>query len=146
MIPGGAIFSGKGAIGGADIQQNPDYGQPIGGSVNLGSNPMNQVTNQGSRRKRYRDAYDAASKFREQTDYKANKEAKAKEDARAQRATMKIADDISVMEGFTDEPFTLQGQKGTRGGILGGIGSAVGGYFRGPLGGQIGGAIGSSFG
>mgnify|MGYP003125997756 FL=1 len=98
------------------------------------------------RKKRYRDAYDAASKFKEQTDYKAKQEAQAKENARAQRATMKIADDISVMEGFTDEPFTLQGQKGTRGGILGTVGSAVGGYFGGPLGGQIGGAIGSSFG
>ena len=98
------------------------------------------------RRNRYRDAVDAASKFKDTTDYKARKEAKEKANARAQRATMKISDDISVMEGFTDEPFTLQGQKGTRGGILGTIGSAVGGYAFGPLGGQIGGAIGSSFG
>ena len=143
MIPGGAIYSGIGAIGGAGVQQNPDYGQTPGSGVTLGSDPMNRSS---GRKKRYRDAYDAASKFREQTDYKANKEAKAKEDARAQRATMKISDDISVMEGYTDEPFTIQGQKGTRGGILGTIGSAVGGYAFGPLGGQIGGAIGSSFG
>lgn len=143
MIPGGAIYSGSGAIGGAGVQQNPDYGQTPGSGVTLGSDPMNRSS---GRKKRYRDAYDAASKFREQTDYKANKEAKAKEDARAQRATMKISDDISVMEGYTDEPFTIEGQKGTRGGILGTVGSAVGGYFGGPLGGQIGGAIGSSFG
>ena len=141
MIPGSGIFSGSGAIGGAGVQQNPDYGQPTDGSVNLGANPMNKP-----RRNRFRDAVDAASKFKETTDYKARKEAKEKESARAQRATMKIADDISVMEGFTDEPFTIQGQKGTRGGILGTVGSAVGGYFGGPLGGQIGGAIGSSFG
>ena len=141
MIPGSGIFSGSGAIGGAGIQQNPDYGQPTDGSVNLGANPMNKP-----RRNRFRDAVDAASKFKETTDYKARKQAKEKESARAQRATMKIADDISVMEGFTDEPFTIQGQKGTRGGILGTVGSAVGGYFGGPLGGQIGGAIGSSFG
>ena len=141
MIPGSGIFSGPGAIGGAGVQQNPDYGQPTDGSVNLGANPMNKP-----RRNRFRDAVDAASKFKETTDYKARKEAKEKESARAQRATMKIADDISVMEGFTDEPFTIQGQKGTRGGILGTVGSAVGGYFGGPLGGQIGGAIGSSFG
>ena len=141
MIPGSGIFSGSGAIGGAGIQQNPDYGQPTDGSVNLGANPMNKP-----RRNRFRDAVDAASKFKDTTDYKARKEAKEKESARAQRATMKIADDISVMEGFTDEPFTIQGQKGTRGGILGTVGSAVGGYFGGPLGGQIGGAIGSSFG
>ena len=108
MIPGGAIFSGSGAIGGAGVQQNPDYGQTPGSGVTLGSDPMNRSS---GRKKRYRDAYDAASKFREQTDYKANKEAKAKEDARAQRATMKISDDISVMEGYTNEPFTIQGQK-----------------------------------
>ena len=139
MIPGSGIFSGSGAIGGAGIQQNPDYGQPTDGSVNLGVNPMNKP-----RRNRYRDAVDAASKFKDTTDYKARKEAKEKE--AAQRQTMKISDDISVMEGYTDPGFTLEGQKGTRGGILGTIGSAVGGYAFGPLGGQIGGAIGSSFG
>ena len=139
MIPGSGIFSGSGAIGGAGVQQNPDYGQPTDGSVNLGVNPMNK-----SRRNRYRDAVDAASKFKDTTDYKARREAKEKE--AAQRQTMKISDDISVMEGYTDPGFTLEGQKGTRGGILGTIGSAVGGYFGGPLGGQIGGTIGSSFG
>mgnify|MGYP003145647078 CR=1 FL=1 len=97
-----------------------------------------------SRKDRYRDAVDAASKFKDTTDYKARKE--AKENQAAQKATMKIADDISVMEGYQDPGFTIEGQKGTRGGILGGIGSAVGGYFGGPLGGQIGGMIGSSFG
>ena len=139
MIPGSGIFSGSGAIGGAGIQQNPDYGQPTDGSVNLGANPMNKP-----RRNRYRDAVDAASKFKDTTDYKARKEAKEKE--AAQRATMKISDDISVMEGYTDPGYTIEGQKGTRGGILGTVGSAVGGYFGGPLGGQIGGAIGGSFG
>ena len=141
MIPGSGIFSGPGAIGGAGVQQNPDYGQPTDGSVNLGVNPMNKP-----RRNRFRDAVDAASKFKSTTDYKARKEAKEKENARAQRATMKISDDISVMEGFTDEPFTIQGQQGTRGRILGGIGSAVGGFIGGPIGGQVGGMIGSSFG
>lgn len=139
MIPGSGIFSGSGAIGAAGIQQNPDYGQPTGGSVNLGSNPMNKP-----RRNRYRDAVDAASKFRDTTDYKARKE--AKEEEAAKRATMKISDDISVMEGYTDPGYTIQGQQGTRGRILGTIGSAIGGAAFGPLGGQIGGAIGSSFG
>jgi hypothetical protein len=115
-------------------------------TITMDSFSSNETSSGSGRKKRYRDAYDAASKFKAQTDYKAKQEAQAKENARAQRATMKIADDISVMEGFTDEPFTLQGQKGTRGGILGTIGSAVGGYAFGPLGGQIGGAIGSSFG
>ena len=98
----------------------------------------------GGKRNRFRDAVDAASKFKSTTDYKARKEAKEKE--AAQRQTMKIADDISVMEGYTDPGFTLQGQQGTRGRILGGIGSAVGGFIGGPVGGQVGGMIGSSFG
>ena len=98
----------------------------------------------GGKKNKFRDALVAASKYKDQTDYKARRE--AKENQAAQRATMKISDDISVMEGYTDPGFTLEGQKGTRGGILGTIGSAVGGYFGGPLGGQIGGAIGSSFG
>ena len=51
-----------------------------------------------SRKDRYRDAVDAASKFKDTTDYKARREAKEKE--AAQRQTMKISDDISVMEGI----------------------------------------------
>ena len=143
MIPGGAIYSGSGAIGGAGVQQNPDYGQTPGSGVTLGSDPMNVSS---GRKKRYRDAYDAASKFKEQTDYKAEKEASIKDNKGRDKATMKIAPDISVMEGYQDPGFTFEGQKGTRGGILGTVGSAVGGYFGGPLGGQIGGTIGSSFG
>ena len=117
MIPGSGIFSGSGAIGGAGVQQNPDYGQPTDGSVNLGANPMNK-----SRRNRFRDAVDAASKFKSTTDYKARKEAKEK--AAAERQTMKISDDISVMEGYTDPGFTLQGQQGRS--LLGPVGAAVG--------------------
>ena len=118
MIPGSGIFSGAGAIGGAGVQQNPDYGQPKGGSVNLGSDPMNR----GSRKNKFRDALMAASKYKDQTDYKAKKEAEEKE--KAQTATMKISDDISVMEGYTDPGFTLQGQQGRS--LLGPVGAAVG--------------------
>ena len=118
MIPGSGIFSGAGAIGGAGVQQNPDYGQPTGGSVNLGSDPMNR----GSRKNKFRDALMAASKYKDQTDYKARKEAKEK--AAAERQTMKISDDISVMEGYTDPGFTLQGQQGRS--LLGPVGAAVG--------------------
>ena len=97
-----------------------------------------------TRKQKYRDALDAASKFKQQTDYKAEKEAEEK--TAAKKATMKIAPDISVMEGYQDPGFTFEGQKGTRGGILGTVGSAVGGFIGGPIGGQVGGMIGSSFG
>ena len=97
-----------------------------------------------TRKDRYRDAVDAATKFKNTTDYKARREAEEKEQVSApKRATMKIAPDASVIEGYTDPGFTVQGQQGS--GLLGTVGSAVGGYFGGPLGGQIGGAIGSSF-
>ena len=76
----------------------------------------------GGRKNKFRDALVAASKYKDQTDYKARKEAKEK--AAAERQTMKISDDISVMEGYTDPGFTLQGQQGTS--LLGPIGAAVG--------------------
>lgn len=125
-------FTGGGLIGNYDAFKD---------SPQVDYNPPEKKK---TRKDRYRDAVDAATKFKDTTDYKARREAKEKE--AAQRHTMKISDDISVMEGYTDPGFTLEGQKGTRGGILGTVGSAVGGYAFGPLGGQIGGAIGSSFG
>ena len=125
-------FTGGGLIGNYDAFKD---------SPQVDYNPPEKKK---TRKDRYRDAVDAATKFKDTTDYKARREAKEKE--AAQRQTMKISDDISVMEGYTDPGFTLEGQKGTRGGKLGTVGSAVGGYAFGPLGGQIGGAIGSSFG
>ena len=76
----------------------------------------------GGKKNKFRDALVAASKYKDQTDYKARKEAKEK--AAAERQTMKISDDISVMEGYTDPGFTLEGQKGRS--ILGPVGAAVG--------------------
>ena len=76
----------------------------------------------GNKKNKFRDALVAASKYKDQTDYKARKEAKEK--AAAERQTMKISDDISVMEGYTDPGFTLQGQQGRS--LLGPVGAAVG--------------------
>ena len=76
----------------------------------------------GKSKNKFRDALIAASKYKDQTDYKARKEAQEKE--KAQTATMKISDDISVMEGYRDPGFTIEGQKGS--GFLGPIGAAVG--------------------
>ena len=78
----------------------------------------------GGRKNKFRDALVAASKYKDQTDYKARKEAEEKEKQAAQRQTMKISDDISVMEGYTDPGFTLQGQQGRS--LLGPVGAAVG--------------------
>ena len=78
----------------------------------------------GGRKNKFRDALVAASKYKDQTDYKARKEAEEKEKQAAQRQTMKISDDISVMEGYTAPGFTLQGQQGRS--LLGPVGAAVG--------------------
>ena len=78
----------------------------------------------GGKKNKFRDALMAASKYKDQTDYKAKKEAEEKEKQAAQRQTMKISDDISVMEGYTDPGFTLQGQQGRS--LLGPVGAAVG--------------------
>ena len=146
MIPGGAIYSGIGAIGGAGVQQNPDYGQTPGSGVTLGSDPMNRSS---GRKKRYREAYDAATKFKEQTDYKAEKEASIKDNKGRDKATMKIAPDISVMEGYQDPGFVLPGVQGRSFGGL--IGTVAGAALGGPLGvgamtgAQLGGKVGSYF-
>ena len=93
-------------------------------TITMDSFSSNETSSGSGRKKRYRDAYDAASKFKQQTDYKAQKEAQEKEKAAAQRQTMKISDDVSVMEGYTDPGFTVQGQQGRS--LLGPIGAAVG--------------------
>ena len=127
-------------MGGGEGQDRGSLYSDNGSSSNGSDKPRR------TRKEKYRDALDAASKFKASTKYKAQTEAKEKEKARAQRATLKLDDNTAVMEGFTDEPFTLQGVEGTRGRILGTIGSAVGGYFGGPLGAKIGGTVGESFG
>ena len=52
---------------------------------------------------------------------------------------MKISDDASVMEGYTDPGFTLQGQKGRS--LLGTVGAVVTPFA--PLTGQAIGAVGN---
>ena len=86
------------------------------------SNGSSGSSSSGGRKNKFRDALVAASKYKDQTDYKARKEAEEKQ--AAQRQTMKISDDISVMEGYTDPGFTLQGQQGRS--LLGPIGAGVG--------------------
>ena len=97
------------------------------GPANPDTIPMDSFSSSGSsssggKKNKFRDALIAASKYKDQTDYKARKEAKEK--AAAERKTMKISDDISVMEGYTDPGFTLQGQQGRS--LLGPVGAAVG--------------------
>ena len=98
---------------------NPD-------TITMDSFSSNETSSgSGSKKKnKFRDALMAASKYKQQTDYKAQKEAQEKEKAAAQRQTMKISDDVSVMEGYTDPGFTLQGQQGRS--LLGPVGAAVG--------------------
>ena len=94
---------------------NPD-------TITMDSFSSSGSSSSGGKKNKFRDALIAASKYKDQTDYKARKEAKEK--AAAERKTMKISDDISVMEGYTDPGFTLQGQQGRS--LLGPIGAAVG--------------------
>ena len=94
---------------------NPD-------TITMDSFSSSGSSSSGGKKNKFRDALIAASKYKDQTDYKARKEAKEK--AAAERQTMKISDDISVMEGYTDPGFTLQGQQGRS--LLGPVGAAVG--------------------
>ena len=96
---------------------NPD-------TITMDSFSSSGSSSSGGKKNKFRDALIAASKYKDQTDYKAKKEAEEKEKQAAQRQTMKISDDISVMEGYTDPGFTLQGQQGRS--LLGPVGAAVG--------------------
>ena len=102
---------------------------------NTFSNTNDSNSSSGGGRNKFREALMAASKYKSETDYKAKKESEEKEKRAAQRNTMKISDDASVMEGYTDPGFTLQGQKGRS--ILGPVGAAVG-VFNPALGAGIG--------
>ena len=103
-----------------------DRGPADPDTITMDSFSSNETSSgSGSKKKnKFRDALMAASKYKQQTDYKAQKEAEEKEKAAAQRQTMKISDDVSVMEGYTDPGFTVQGQQGRS--LLGPIGAAVG--------------------
>ena len=96
---------------------NPD-------TITMDSFSSSGSSSSGGKKNKFRDGLIAASKYKDQTDYKARKEAEEKEKQAAQRQTMKISDDISVMEGYTDPGFTLQGQQGRS--LLGPVGAAVG--------------------
>ena len=106
---------------------------------NTGDSGSSSDSSSGGRRNKFREALMAASKYKSETDYKAEKEAEIKEKKANQRNTMKISDDASVMEGYTDPGFTLQGQKGRS--ILGTVGAVVTPFA--PLTGQAIGAVGN---
>ncbi len=135
MIPGSGIFSGTNAIGGADIQQNPDYGQSRDGSVTLGKDPMNR-----SRYAKFGKAFEAASNYRRKREAENQVDASMgkKNDDEKNTQGFKIAPDATVVEGYRDPGYTIQGQKG--GGILGTIGAAVTPFA--PITGQVIGGIG----
>ena len=120
MIPGGAIESGKNAIGGPGIFQNPDYGQSRDGSVTLGRDPMNRA----GRYKKFSDALSAAAGYKQ----KARAEAEAKkdvdEDDEKNTQGFKISPDATVIEGYRDPGYTIAGQPGRS--FLGPVGAAVG--------------------
>ena len=101
-----------------------DRGPTDPNTLTMDSFSSSGSSSSGGKKNKFRDALVAASKYKDQTDYKARKEAEEKEKQAAQRQTMKISDDISVMEGYTDPGFTLQGQQGRS--LLGPVGAAVG--------------------
>ena len=130
MIPGSGIFSGAG------VQQNPDYGQSRDGSVTLGKDPMNR----SKRYAKFGKALEAASSYRRKREAENQVDAAMgkKNDDEKSTQGFKIAPDATVVEGYRDPGYTIQGQKG--GGLLGTIGAAVTPFF--PVTGQVIGGIG----
>ena len=137
MIPGGAIYSGSGAIGGAGIQQNPDYGQNPSSGVTVGRDPMNR-----QRYKKFSDALASASAYRDRAKDEAIIDAsvgKNKDDDDKGTKGFKISPDTTVVEGYRDPGYTIPGQKGRS--LLGTVGAFVSPFA--PITGQAIGAVGN---
>jgi hypothetical protein len=112
---------------------------------------------QSSRRKRRDmgifDALNENIKAKDSISFQANEQRKtAKELAEGyKRGSTKISDDTTVVEGYQDPGFTLQGVQGRSfGGLIGtGLGAVAGGIIGGPAGAmkgaQFGGNVGSYF-
>ena len=112
---------------------------------------------QSSRRKRRDmgifDALNENIKAKDAISFQANEQRKtAKELAEGyKRGSTKISDDTTVVEGYQDPGFTLQGVQGRSfGGLIGtGLGAVAGGIIGGPAGAmkgaQFGGNVGSYF-
>ena len=91
-------------------------------------------------------------KAKDQISYAANEQRKTAKDLAEgykQRGSFKVSDDTTVMPGYTDPGFTLQGVQGRSFGGL--IGTVAGAALGGPLGvgamtgAQLGGKVGSYF-
>ena len=108
------------------------------GSIYSGTD--NTKSDRSKRYEKFGKALEAAS------NYKKKKEAENQVDAAMGKNNddekntqgFKIAPDATVVEGYRDKGFTVQGQKG--GGILGTIGAAVTPFF--PITGQVIGGVG----
>ena len=99
------------------------------------------------------DAINENLKAKDKISYQAQENRKtAKELAEQYKSgSFKVSDDTTVMPGYTDPGFTLEGQKGRSfGGLIGtGLGAVAGGIIGGPTGAmkgaQFGGNVGSYF-
>ena len=80
-------------------------------------------------------AFEAASKYKRKREAENQVDASMGKNNNDEKNTQgfKIAPDTTVVEGYRDKGFTVQGQKG--GGILGTIGAAVTPFF--PITGQV---------
>jgi|TARA_B100000085_G_C18483789_1_gene488449 hypothetical protein len=96
------------------------------------------------------DAINENLKAKDKISYQAQENRKtAKELAEQYKSgSFKVSDDTTVMPGYTDPGFTLEGQKGRSfGGLIGtGVGAIAGGIIGGPAGAMKGAQFGSSVG
>ena len=126
----------------------------------MGEDHSNQRKSDGidqpatSNRSRFGGIFNAINenlKAKDQISYKAQEQRKtAKELAESyKKGSTKISDDATVVEGYTDPGYTIQGQQGRSFGGL--IGTVAGAALGGPLGvgamtgAQLGGRVGSYF-
>ena len=108
------------------------------GSIYSGTD--NTKSDRSKRYAKFGKAFEAASNYRKKREAENQVDAAMGKNNDDEKNTQgfKIAPDATVVEGYRDKGFTVQGQKG--GGILGTIGAAVTPFF--PITGQVIGGVG----
>ena len=108
------------------------------GSIYSGTD--NTKSDRSKRYAKFGKAFEAASNYRmkRQAENQVDASMGKKNDDEKSTQGFKIAPDATVVEGYRDPGYTIQGQKG--GGILGTIGAAVTPFF--PITGQVIGGVG----
>ena len=140
-IPSGPSSVGQSSYGGATSDV---------GSIFADLNKKEKDSSSPTRVQKFAEAVDKSLKYKQQKEVDAEigvKTDKDKDLAAASQKGFKISPDATVLSGYTDPGFTLEGQQGRSfGGLIGTVGGAVAGSMIPGVGPMMGANIGSRVG